>query len=114
MATWKHRLTNVDIDTKRAECAHCGPTTLSLWTTKGKLQRRCANARRADRKRAEFPYRSEKKDYCEEPTCTSTIVHSCQLDVDHIDNNHDNNDPPNLKTLCANCHRLKTYKASLK
>ena len=30
------------------------------------------------------------------------------MDVDHIDGNHDNNDPVNLKTLCACCHRLKT------
>lgn len=29
--------------------------------------------------------------------------HPCQLDVDHR-----NNDPVNLQTLCANCHRLKT------
>jgi 5-methylcytosine-specific restriction endonuclease McrA len=35
-------------------------------------------------------------------------MHSCQLDVDHIDGDHDNNDPENLQTLCANCHRLKT------
>ncbi len=32
----------------------------------------------------------------------------CQLDVDHIDEDHDNNDSNNLQTLCSNCHRLKT------
>lgn len=32
-----------------------------------------------------------------------------QLDVDHIDGNHNNNDPTNLQILCANCHRLKTH-----
>ena len=32
----------------------------------------------------------------------------CQLDVDHIDGNHNNNSLDNLQTLCANCHRLKT------
>ena len=32
-----------------------------------------------------------------------------QLDVDHIDGNKKNNDPSNLQTLCANCHRLKTH-----
>jgi len=32
----------------------------------------------------------------------------CQLDVDHIDGNHKNNEINNLQTLCANCHRLKT------
>lgn len=36
--------------------------------------------------------------------------HFSQLDVDHIDGNHNNHDPTNLQTLCSNCHRLKTYK----
>jgi 5-methylcytosine-specific restriction endonuclease McrA len=31
------------------------------------------------------------------------------LDMDHIDGNRFNNDVANLQTLCANCHRLKTY-----
>ena len=31
------------------------------------------------------------------------------LEVDHIDGNHENNSPTNLRTLCANCHRLKTW-----
>jgi 5-methylcytosine-specific restriction endonuclease McrA len=33
------------------------------------------------------------------------------LDVDHIDGDRFNNDPANLQTLCANCHRLKTHLA---
>jgi 5-methylcytosine-specific restriction endonuclease McrA len=40
--------------------------------------------------------------------CGFVPVHSCQLDVDHIDGNRNNNDLANLQTLCANCHRLKT------
>ena len=32
-----------------------------------------------------------------------------QLDVDHIHGDRSNNDPSNLQTLCANCHRLKTF-----
>jgi len=32
-----------------------------------------------------------------------------QLDIDHIDGDHTNEDPSNLQTLCANCHRYKTY-----
>ena len=35
----------------------------------------------------------------------------CQLDIDHIDGNRENNDIINLQTLCANCHRLKTYES---
>jgi hypothetical protein len=53
------------------------------------------------------PYRKHIKEQCKE--CSFVPQHSCQLDVDHIDGNHLNNDPSNLQTLCANCHRLKTY-----
>lgn len=53
-------------------------------------------------------YRLVKKMVCE--LCGFIAEHSCQLDVDHIDGNHQNNDSSNLQTLCANCHRLKTYK----
>lgn len=53
------------------------------------------------------PHIAYKKDSCEK--CGFLAEHSCQLDVDHIDGNKKNNDPYNLQTLCANCHRLKTY-----
>jgi hypothetical protein len=55
-----------------------------------------------------------KKDYCENCDghlgflCTAQIVDSCQLQIDHIDGDRYNNDPANYKTLCANCHSLKT------
>jgi len=48
-----------------------------------------------------------KKSSCE--VCGFVAAHTCQLDVDHIDGNHRNNEPNNLQTLCANCHRLKTF-----
>ena len=51
-------------------------------------------------------YRTHKKDHCE--SCGFIAEHPVQLDVDHIDGNHLNDDPCNLMTLCANCHRLKT------
>ncbi|EIF7532626.1 HNH endonuclease [Salmonella enterica] len=52
------------------------------------------------------PYARLKKSACEE--CGFVPVHSGQLEVDHIDGDHSNNIESNLKTLCANCHRLKT------
>lgn len=55
-----------------------------------------------------LPYRKFKLKYCER--CNFIPEHKCQLDVDHIDGNHHNNDPNNLQTLCANCHRLKSYR----
>lgn len=51
------------------------------------------------------PYRQFKKNHCE--SCNFLALDPCQLDVDHIDGNHNNDSPDNLQTLCANCHRLK-------
>lgn len=53
------------------------------------------------------PYAKQKKNICEK--CGFIPMHKCQLDVDHIDGNHNNNAKENLQTLCANCHRLKTF-----
>lgn len=53
------------------------------------------------------PYKSRKGDKCEQ--CGFIPLHGCQLDVDHIDGNHKNDDPKNLRTLCANCHRLRSH-----
>ena len=51
-------------------------------------------------------YSKYKKDKCEK--CGFIAVDKCQLDVDHIDGNHKNDNPANLQTICANCHRLKS------
>ena len=41
--------------------------------------------------------------------CRCKIHHPTMLQLDHIDGNPSNNDPSNRQTLCANCHRYKTY-----
>jgi len=56
-------------------------------------------------------YRKHKLDTCFR--CGFKPENKCQLDVDHIDKNHNNNDPDNLQTLCANCHRLKTHRPNI-
>ena len=48
-----------------------------------------------------------KGDSCE--FCKFVAVVPGQMEVDHIDGNHSNNSHSNLQTLCANCHRLKTW-----
>jgi hypothetical protein len=60
------------------------------------------------RDRGVTPYAKKfKKNNCEH--CGFVALHSVQLDVDHIDGDSRNDDPSNLQTLCANCHRLKTH-----
>ena len=84
---------------KQSECAYCR-TTFPYRSNKIFCSRKC----KEDNRR--YPYKKYKKDSCEK--CGFIAEHRAQLDVDHIDGNHQNNDPSNLQTLCANCHRLKT------
>lgn len=60
------------------------------------------------------PYRKHRKDHCENIDgrlgfkCTTTIIWSGQLDVDHKDENPSNDNPSNLQTLCKCCHAVKS------
>ena len=49
-------------------------------------------------------YRRHLADACE--NCGFVPEDPCQLEVHHVDRNRSNNNPANLRTLCANCHRL--------
>ena len=96
------------IDCKIRPCLRKGLTKLGfiLWNV------RCASCHKKKynmKNIAWKTYRRYKKNKCE--SCGFIPIHACQLDVDHIDNDHKNNDLSNLKTLCANCHRLKTHLA---
>lgn len=82
----------------------------------GKLSSKCWKCRRPHKKRTTMGSKQRKrnrlrnkhlKSFCE--FCGFKAVHLSQLDLDHIDGNHDNNNKDNLQTLCANCHRLKTF-----
>ncbi len=90
-------------------CLHCKTSFEAKRKDKIFCSRNCKwrdkNAKRGRAGRR--PYIRHKKDHCEK--CGFIAEHKCQLDIDHIDGNHSNNDVTNLQTLCANCHRLKTY-----
>ena len=66
------------------------------------------------RRNAKHRYRWALKTYCENVDsrlgfrCTTTIMLSSQLEVDHIDGNPSNDDGKNLQTLCGCCHTYKT------
>lgn len=62
-------------------------------------------------KRGFESYKSKIKINCEH--CGFVPTDTCQLDIDHIDGNTLNTKEENLQTLCANCHRLKTFKPHL-
>ncbi len=117
MAQWKYR--KPEPSNVRGLCVICNKNAQKYDSSKDRYRAVCSpcDKRRHRTIKEKVPYvykkgttiyRKYKKDSCE--SCGFIPEHSCQLDVDHIDGNHDNNDPNNLQTLCANCHRLKTYK----
>lgn len=91
-------------------CSQCAKKRHKQGNITPRHKRRTAEQKRKDN----LKYRRKKYnnyvklDSCE--FCGFKAKHPCQLDVDHIDGNHCNNNHSNLQTLCANCHRLKTIK----
>lgn len=95
-------------------CTVCSKKRVTYHKHKSTIyyDKTCADCRRKQKygplaTRVNYKYITYKKSSCER--CGFIPEHSCQLDVDHIDGNRNNNNPSNLKTLCANCHRIKTY-----
>ena len=80
--------------------------------------RNLCSAHHAIRYNMDGGYRLHKKSYCENIdgrlgyVCTSTILDSCQLDVDHANSDHEDNRIENLDTLCRCCHSYKTIQFS--
>lgn len=92
----------------RPACKTCGNPCKSKGTvTKRGLPQWKTRCEACLPPRGKHKYRGHKGPACE--LCGFVPVNKCQLDVDHIDGNHKNNSPANLQTLCANCHRLKTW-----
>ena len=97
-----HRLSEIDADARRAVCSVCGPA--SIRSNGAGRGWKCNWYRNAHRRERRKPYVVHKGDQCEE--CGFLPRHPRQLDVHHLDGDHSNNDPSNLQTICANCHRL--------
>lgn len=112
-----HQLSAVDPVRRTALCSVCGPTKIRVkhprsWrcSTRAAQLDKVHYARRP--KGFSHPkYRKMRKDKCE--GCGFVPKHRCQLDAHHKDGNHQNDDPDNIQTLCANCHRLITWTGAL-
>jgi 5-methylcytosine-specific restriction endonuclease McrA len=116
MSPWIYRKS--EEPTVRGICVLC-LKNVQKKTSRGKFQALCSSCDRKrfdvrvkPRKRKRFKvYAKFKEKVCSE--CGFIPKHSCQLDIHHKDGNHRNNDPNNLETLCANCHRLRHKEAPL-
>jgi hypothetical protein len=106
----RHSLSEIDESLRTGICSICGLVRIKLRDknrTTLKAKYRCGTQHKISTNKFSYPYRIYKKDKCEH--CGFVPVHLSQLDVDHMDGNKNNNNLSNLQTLCANCHRLKTY-----
>lgn len=107
----KHSLTNINEDALVGDCSICGTSVRIRKSYVKKVNQkqyyRCYRKYLVTKTSIERPWDFHRKDYCER--CGFLPEHDCQLTVDHIDGNKYNNDPSNFRTLCANCHNLKTY-----
>lgn len=93
----------------RPNCIICGlPARYHTKNADGtvKYWRNYCTTCHKNRGQEQYKYRIYKGKKCE--ICGFIAIHPTQLDVDHIDGNHKNNNSDNLQTICANCHRLKT------
>jgi len=104
-----HKLTSIDEEARTALCSVCGQTKIKLRDKNRPISSRyrCKAVYKRNIINSQYPYAVHKKNNCQK--CGFIPVHISQLDVDHIDGDRWNNDPSNLQTLCANCHRLKTH-----
>lgn len=101
---YQHVLSNIDKDERIALCQCCGWVRIQRRGDKDGKAWKCEKANNQRAAVRDRPYRQFLKEFCER--CDFVPEHTCQLDIHHRDNDHSNNDPSNLMTICANCHRL--------
>ena len=89
-------------------CQNCEENIEGSRPNKKFCSRRCKEKNKRKKLKKGKKNRRLKGTYCE--VCGPQIAyHYCQLDLDHKDGNNKNYHPSNIQTLCANCHRLKTF-----
>lgn len=106
-----HRLSDKDFENLTAVCANCGPVDIAITGNSYRCKVAHLEHRSRIKKDRKGTYQDLKKDYCE--NCGFQAQHRCQLDLDHVNGDRTDHRPENLQTLCANCHRLKSYQPAL-
>lgn len=109
-------------DGRQGTCKVCMNERTRKWYVKNPDKRRAKSRNNFDRKMKNPEFRkkhSEKTKLRKRPylihrdskcrRCGFIPENICQLTVDHIDKNRNNNDVGNLQTLCHNCHNLKSW-----
>jgi len=102
-----HKILEINEEESLGLCRSCGWT--SIRKKDGYWRCRASTQRWTGSQYQRRIYTQYKKNFCERAECTATIESPVQLDVHHRDGNKKNNDPLNLVTLCANCHRLDHF-----
>lgn len=103
-----HKLSQKNFDTLTAVCAECGPVAIKVYGNTYRCEvaySRYVKQLANNRKGTPYHY---KTNTCSK--CGFVAVDIMQMDLDHVDGDSSNHDPENLQTLCANCHRLKSYR----
>lgn len=101
----RHNLRDIDAQLRTALCSVCGPTQLmSDGLRNGERVWKC---RVVWQRNNQLEHRKHVQDVCGMCGFQGEL---CQMDINHIDGDFTNNESSNLETLCANCHRLVTYR----
>lgn len=102
-----HRISDVDAEARRGTCSVCGPVRLRRRVRNGNVEWSCGVKHRQQAGVGARPHRRgiRERGWCSR--CGFMAAHHSQLDVHHVNGDHDDNAAENLEVLCANCHRLE-------
>ena len=109
-----HRLSDKNFETMTAVCAVDGPVDIKVYGNTYRCYvayRDHQGAMKKDRGGAGNAWKSRKTDTC--AMCGFVAVDLVQMDLDHINGDRSDHRPENCQTLCANCHRLKSFRPHL-